>query len=178
MQRTVMAVLGRGALVVGIACAPHAEPGDLDTARTRSRAGGDTAVAHGGMDSLRARFLAAYDRDDAAAIAALYAEDALVVIDGDTIRGRRATETGWRETLPVSSGMTLRPLARRASGDLAVEMTAFRHVLTLPGRPPVTDSGVVMGVALRQPDGSWRWQLEVLSRASNLEGRLSAPARP
>jgi uncharacterized protein (TIGR02246 family) len=178
MQRTAMAVLGLGALVVGSACAPQAEPGDGDTARARSGAGGDTVAARAALDSLRARFLAAYNRDDAAAIAALYSEDALVVIDGDTIRGRSATETGWRETLPVSSGMTLRPLAQRASGDLAVEMTAFRHVLTVPGRPPVIDSGVVMGVARRQADGSWQWQLEVLSRASNLEARLSGPARP
>jgi uncharacterized protein (TIGR02246 family) len=178
MQRVLMAVWGFGALVLGSACTPQAEPGSLDTARAGPRTGGDTAAARVGMDSLRARFLAAYNRDDASAIAALYSEEALVVVDGDTIRGRSATEAGWRETLPVSSGMTLRPLARQASGDLAVEMTAFRHVLTVPGRPPVTDSGVVMGVALRQPDGSWRWQLEVLSRASDLEARLSGPARP
>jgi ketosteroid isomerase-like protein len=64
-----------------------APPGDVDAAV-------DTVEAATGIDSLEARFIAAYNRDDPKALAETYTEDVRFIQDGAVEEGRAPMEEG------------------------------------------------------------------------------------
>ncbi|HUR93709.1 MAG TPA: nuclear transport factor 2 family protein [Gemmatimonadales bacterium] len=115
------------------------------------------------IDSLAARFMAAYDRDDAAAIVALHTADARFVSDGRIDYGRATLERGWRRSLPEISGLKITLLERAVSGDLATEIIRFTQQYRHAGKT-VTDSGYAVSVLRREPDGAWRYHTHALSR--------------
>ena len=115
------------------------------------------------IDSLTARFLAAYDRDDAAAIVALHTDDARFISDGRVDHGRAALERGWKRSLPEISGLRITLLNRVVSGNLATQTIRFTQRYRHGGKT-VTDSGYAVSVLRREPDGAWRYHTHALSR--------------
>lgn len=71
---------------------------------------------------------AAWNAGDAAAIAALYAEDAVVMPPGsDAVRGRAAIEAFWQADIDASKGMTstIETKEVHAHGNMAVEVGSY-----------------------------------------------------
>ena|SRR6188472_457829 len=56
----------------------------------------DTAETATGIDSLEARFIVAYNRDDPKNMAETYTEDVRFIQDGTVEEGRARMEEGWR----------------------------------------------------------------------------------
>jgi uncharacterized protein (TIGR02246 family) len=121
-----------------------------------------------GLAEFRTRYLDAYRRADAEALAALYAEDALLLRpDMPPVRGRAAI----RETVAklfAAGAATLEvvpdPAATGASGGLAWTSGRLRATLTPPGRAPVTTEAHYLDVFRRQGDGSWLLQASSYNR--------------
>ncbi|MCB0880720.1 MAG: nuclear transport factor 2 family protein [Thermoleophilia bacterium] len=83
---------------------------------------------------------------DAAGVAALYEEDAVVAYPpGRVTSGRDAIERMWAEVLSHGPVFTLEePLPTLVCGDIALTST-----------PPRDGAGARAQVVRRQPDGSW-----------------------
>ena len=119
----------------------------------------DSAAAAAGVDTLEARFLAAYNRDDAHALAGLYTEDVRFISDGVEQTGRADMEDGWKSSLGDLSDLKLTTLERVMQGDVVTVTQRFAQRYKT-----IVDSGYAVQIVHREPDGQWRYRTVVLSR--------------
>jgi ketosteroid isomerase-like protein len=119
-------------------------------------------------DGIRQATLALADalrRGDAAAAAALYADDGkLLSATADLIAGRREIEAYWRAGIGIGlSRLELQPLGlERGSWD-AVEFGRYVLALERDGDTRVADRGKYLVLHRRQADGSWRRAVDVFN---------------
>lgn len=97
-------------------------------------------------EDLTRLFVERANAKDAAGLAALYEEDAVMAYPpGETTVGRAAIQAFWAQALPHMPHIEPEePLPTLRSGDLALTST-----------PPSDGTGARAQVARRQPDGSW-----------------------
>jgi uncharacterized protein (TIGR02246 family) len=135
-----------------------ASPSTGTTASADAAAQTDPAAVRAEVDQLRNDWLAAAERDDAAAVAQLYAEDAVVLSsDGEMpLQGRDAIQKAYTTDLPMVSKMELRPQDFHVSGDLAYDFGEFTQQVTLARGKPMTISGNYLVILRRQDDGAWK----------------------
>ena len=123
----------------------------------------------------RGVFAAALASGDAAAAAALYADDATLVAPASAVlHGRRAIEAFWRtgvQTGIVDVRLDVHQLDRR--GDVAFEVGAYALHLTPEDGSPVVDRGRYLIVHHVERDGQWRRVAEMFSPAS--QGGTAVP---
>lgn len=107
-------------------------------------------------------FAAALRRGDAAAVAALYAEDGkLLTPAAELIAGTREIEAYWRAGLDVGLlGIELCPVDVEHAGAIAVELGSY--VLSLDGDRG-GERGKYVALHRRQADGSWRRAVDVFN---------------
>jgi len=111
------------------------------------------------INQLRNDFLAAYNAGDAAAIAALYAEDAVYQPDhGPAVEGRAAIQQYFEQvfaTVDVTTQIT--PGETEIVGDMAHEHGTFMATATpKAGGDPMMTHGKYLVIAERGADGVWR----------------------
>jgi len=113
----------------------------------------------------RSIFLAALARRDAAAAAAVYAEEARLLLPGaDTMSGRDAIQAFWRAGLDAGVvAIDLEPEAVHAQSGFACEIGRYRLGLEPPGDSPVVEQGSYVIVHRPQSDGAWRRELELFT---------------
>jgi uncharacterized protein (TIGR02246 family) len=119
----------------------------------------DSAEAAAGIDTLEARFLAAYHRRDARALAGLYTEDVRFISDGAVQTGRAEMEDGWKTSLDDLSDLKLTTIERVMQGDVVTVTQRFTQRYKT-----IVDSGYAVEIVRREPDGQWRYRTVVLSR--------------
>jgi uncharacterized protein (TIGR02246 family) len=98
---------------------------------------------------------AGWNAGDAAAIAALYAEDAVIMPPGsEMVKGREAIQAFWQAAIEAAPGetSTLETLEVHSHGDMAVEIGTYAN--TGPGGEHV-DHGKYVAVWMKI-DGSWK----------------------
>ncbi len=104
-------------------------------------------------EAMNARYVEAFNRGDAAACADLYAEDAAFLLSGShPLRGRQAIQALHQRFIEAGVKMiSLDTLDVEAHGDLAYAIVAYATE---------EESGKALLVMKRQPDGSWKTQIE------------------
>jgi uncharacterized protein (TIGR02246 family) len=99
--------------------------------------------------------------NDAAACAALYADDAVLVLPGmGAIKGQKAIAdayAGWLKEVKVTEAAVM-DTHYRSAGHVSAGWGAFK-VTTVPkaGGAPTTEIGTWCAVAAQQKDGSWKY---------------------
>ena len=139
---------------------------DNPAASERSTTEEDTSAALAGIDSLVDRFVAAVNRDDAAAVAATYSDRSLGIGDGEIMdSAETGTEAVWKEQLPYLSDMKINTVRRSARRDLGIVLFQSTQRVTPPkGKgEPHTDSLWALSEVRRGVDGQWRWHTWVIS---------------
>ena len=108
------------------------------------------------------RFMEAVKASDAAAIAALYTEDAtLLPPNVEPLHGRAAIEGFFKAAIEMGvREATLETVDVEYLGDVAHEVGAYTMEVAPPGGQVMTDKGSYVVVWKREPDG-WklRWDI-------------------
>ena len=109
------------------------------------------------VGNVRTGWIAAAERDDAAAVAQLYADDAvLMTVEGTVVRGRQGVQEYFAKAFSTSAGLQVTPGSFDASGDLAYESGSFSQDVTPPDKKTMKVSGHYVVVLKRQADGAWK----------------------
>lgn len=142
------------ALVVLIAaCQPRASENESDAA-TKASADATAAVAR-----VREGWVDAWKRADAAAVASLYAANAVDMTNHQpTAAGvaaiRQMATDIFAQMTPTEVTLTSEKVA--FAGDLAYDRGTFRFGATLKNGAVINDSGRYLVILQRQADGAWK----------------------
>ncbi len=124
-----------------------------------------TSAAPRGADAVRAqieqaavRFSEAFNRGDAAALAAMYDTAAVVLApNAPLMRGRQNIEAFWTGARQQGfKTVSLVVNSVEVIGNHAIELGNYTLVIQPAGQGEVTDRGKYMVVWRRQADGSWK----------------------
>lgn len=121
----------------------------------------------------RAEYVRAFEAGDAAALAALYTEDAIrLPPDAEMMKGSAAIEqdfaAGFTET--ISREITIAETDMGASGNLAYSIGTYSATYHLEGvTDPVMDEGEFLVVSKLTDDGSWKIFAHMWSSSVPLE---------
>jgi uncharacterized protein (TIGR02246 family) len=101
-------------------------------------------------------------RGDAAAAAALYADDGrLLTSAAELLSGRGEIEEYWRTGIAFGlSRLDLQPIELRVTGRVAVEIGRYAVALHADG---VAEHGKYLVLHRLQPDGTWRRGVDVFN---------------
>lgn len=106
------------------------------------------AAETGETDAVLSRYTDAYNRHDAVALAALYAQDGVLLPPGRAlVRGRRAIEEFWKKHM--GAGLALKILERSVGTDIGYLVGNY----SFPGEP---DSGKFLVCLKRGKTGGWQ----------------------
>ncbi|HUF65281.1 MAG TPA: SgcJ/EcaC family oxidoreductase [Gemmatimonadaceae bacterium] len=163
-------------VVAALACAPAedtavatdtAAPADTGAVRQ------DPAAARTAIEQIRDNWRSAAERDDAGAVAALYADDAIFVgTETPEVRGRAAIQETFGQQFPMSTVSRIESRDLTVSGDMAYDYGEFTQQVTPPNAPGQTINGHYLVVLRRQGDGSWR----IVRHVSTTPTAAAAPA--
>jgi uncharacterized protein (TIGR02246 family) len=119
--------------------------------------------ARAAIEEGNSKFAELYARGDAAAIAALYTEDAIVFPPGsDMVKGRQAITEFWGATKESGvTSVTLSTVDVGESGDLAYEVGTAVLTIEQDGQGPVEAAAKYVVVWKRQSDGSWQLHRDI-----------------
>lgn len=142
--------MGMAAAALALAACNQATPATTDTGAIKRQ-----------LQMAEAKWNQAYARRDAAALAAMYSDDAAIANPGDTlVRGRAAIDKATKSfaadpNLKVAFEANRIQVAQ--SGDLAYTRGHYTLTMTDPAtRKPQMSTGNYLTVWQKQADGGWR----------------------
>ncbi|MCL6544555.1 MAG: SgcJ/EcaC family oxidoreductase [Bryobacteraceae bacterium] len=111
------------------------------------------------IDGLRSRFVAAYNSADAAAAAALYTDDAVMLPANEpAVEGRQAIQESLRRELGQGpTKISITPQETEIAGEWAFERGQAVITTTPKGAKDAVElSAKYLVILRRQPDGDWK----------------------
>jgi len=135
-----LTILSITALLASGAAAPHAR-----------------AATHPDVSKVAAEFTAAFSAKDPARIAALFAEDGVLMpANRPAVSGRAGIEAWFTQSFSRGvSGISLSPLDQGVSGDLAYDAGGYELTVDLPSGRSITVKGKYL-VLLKKVGGQWK----------------------
>lgn len=131
-------------------------------------AGGPPATDPAGRQAVESaiqRYVEASNRGDVAALASLYAEDAMLLPpDHEPIQGREAIRAFWRQG--TDTGLAVTNLAVEVNGNLGYLVGQY-HLPATDEEP--ADSGKYVMCLKRQRDGSWKVTADIWNQSGDAE---------
>jgi uncharacterized protein (TIGR02246 family) len=93
--------------------------------------------------------------NDWAALAALYAEDAMYMAPGESPVEGRDNIQKWFESQPPTIACEIRTVEIDGQGDFAFTRGTYTTTFSPEGMDPITDTGKYLAVCRKQADGTW-----------------------
>jgi uncharacterized protein (TIGR02246 family) len=136
----------------------------------------DAAADLAAVNGLRGKFTAAYNSNDAGALAALYADDAIVMPPNQpVIEGRPAIQSMYEAMFKANAAkIAINPLETQVAGDWAYDRGTATITITPKGGRPIEESDRYVVVVKRLPGGLWKVYREI----ANSNNPPPAPAAP
>jgi uncharacterized protein (TIGR02246 family) len=128
------------------------------------------------INALRDQFTAAYNSADAAALANLYTEDAIVMPPHQPAVEGKAAIQGWFQTFFSQNTAKLAIIAQETQmiNGWAYDRGTFAITITpKAGGGPIEDAGKYLVILQRQADGAWKVHRDI----DNSNNPLPAPPR-
>jgi uncharacterized protein (TIGR02246 family) len=117
-------------------------------------------MAASDVAALHETLVAAIEKKDAALIASLYAPDAHLLPPGSEAVEGSGIQAFWQGFLDMGvTGGRLEDVRFEERDDLVVAEGRFE----IHGDSGVLDRGKYVDVAKRQPDGSWKWVIDIFN---------------
>jgi uncharacterized protein (TIGR02246 family) len=114
------------------------------------------------VEAIAARWAQAWEGGDIAALATLYARDAMLIDPNDAVQGKRELRERLQRGLDRTSEVSLTFQDFRSSGDIAVLAGQMMYKVEQPGGGLLTQTGPFSLVLRRQWNGEWRIVSHVL----------------
>ena len=119
------------------------------------------------MEELRginSRFQDGFIHSEAVVIASVYADDAILLpSESPMVRGKQAIQDHWQDAIKAGvRSVKLQTLELDEKGDTAIEIGAST-VTAMGERGPVTSTGKYLVVWKRQPDGTWKYAVDIFN---------------
>lgn len=118
------------------------------------------------LAAVRAEYAAALNSGDAGRSSALYAPDAIAVLDdGPALRGRAEISRYFQQAFEARAAgvaVLLSPQRFRVDDDVASETGSFLE--SRQGEPPEAATGVYVTIYRRDAGGEWRIAMELRTR--------------
>jgi len=123
----------------------------------------DVAADTTAINALRDQVAATYNANDAAALAATYADDAIMMNPNEAAaEGRQAIQASYEAVFKENtSKLTFAPLETQVAGDWAYDRGNATITITPKSGKPMEVSGKYLVIVKRQPDGSWKVYREI-----------------
>ncbi len=115
------------------------------------------------IEEANAKLVEAYNRHDAAAVAALYTDDAKVLPPNNRmVSGKAAIQAFWKGAMEMGvRSVALKAVEVRSDGDLAYEVGSVTLNIKPPGGEARTQTDKYVIVWKRQADGSWKLAVDI-----------------
>ena len=123
----------------------------------------DVAADIKAIDALRAQFAAAYNSNDAAAVAAYFADDAILMLPNQAaIEGRQGIQAMLEAYFKENAAKIAHtPLETQVAGDWAFDRGNLTVTVTPKSGKPMEESLKYLVILKRQPDGSWKVHADI-----------------
>lgn len=159
----ILTVLTLTAALAIVACRSDEEPAGREAAADTPASAGvagpgpvDTAAIREIVTRMRESWVRSAEANDPAGIAALYAEDAVMVgAGGQRLEGREAIEGGLTGALADLSNMHVTSIVTEMGPELVSDMGSFTQVFRGEAGEQ-TVHGFYLVVARHRPDGGWQ----------------------
>lgn len=116
---------------------------------------------HAHVKELNDQFIGGVEAGDASAVAAVYASDGKLLAPNAEAMEGDAIERFWEGAIKGGLGsLTLDTASIVSDGDVVVEVGLFT-LLTAASGGDVIDTGNYVVVHARQPDGDWRYAVDM-----------------
>jgi uncharacterized protein (TIGR02246 family) len=125
------------------------------------------------INALRDQYSAAYNANDAAAVANLYADDAVSMGNHQaTLEGKQAIQAYLQGQFEQNTvAMTISPQETEIAGDWAYDRGTFTITLTPKAKGKAAeDAGRYIVVLKKQADGSWKVYREIDNSSNPMPG--------
>ncbi|MFQ5710050.1 MAG: YybH family protein [bacterium] len=123
----------------------------------------DLAQVRQAIESNNAKFVDAFNQGDAAAVAALYTQDAtLMPPNSEMIRGKEGVQDFWNQL--IQSGVkdvALTTVTVQGGHSLVYEIGTYSLKIQAQGQTAGEDSGKYVVLWKRQDDGTWKLQADI-----------------
>ena len=123
----------------------------------------DVAADTAAINALGDQYAAAVNSNDAAAVAATYADDAIMMDPGEAaIEGKQAIQAVYEARAKENAGKTVAftfaftQLETQVAGDWAYDRGNYTVTVTPKSGKPMERSNKYLTIYKRQPDGSWK----------------------
>ena len=123
----------------------------------------DIAQLHKTIEDKNLKFQDAVRQGDAAALAALYTDEATILPpNSDMIQGKQAIETFWSSSLQIGvKDIVLTAVDISGSGDLAYEIGKYTLIIQPEGQEPTEEKGKYVVVLKKTADSSWKLHVDI-----------------
>lgn len=117
------------------------------------------------VSELHHRYAAAFNSNDAAAVATFYTEEAVLMLPGiPAIQGRQAIQAMFEEYFKQNAvKIKHTPLDTQVVGDWAYERGNIREAITPRSGQPLEKSLKYLAILKRQADGAWKIHVDIVN---------------
>ena len=118
----------------------------------------DAAADTAAVNAIRGKFSTAFNSNDAAALAALYADDAIVMLANQpAVEGRPAIQSLYEAMFKANAvKVAITPLETQVAGDWAYDRGNATTTMTPNSGKPAEESVKYLVVLKRVPGGLWK----------------------
>ncbi|MFB0517971.1 MAG: SgcJ/EcaC family oxidoreductase [Acidobacteriota bacterium] len=123
----------------------------------------DIAQVRQAIEEANLKFGEAMRQGDAAALAALYTEDTVLLPpNSEMIRGKQGVEEFWQAAIQMGvQDAILTTVDVMGAGELAYGIGKYTLTIQPEGQEPVEDMGKYVEVWKLQADGSWKLHVDI-----------------
>lgn len=135
----------------------------------------DTSAEIAKIGALRNQFATAFNANDAAAVAGMFTDDAVIMPSNHAAVEGKAAIQSWYETMykEMSVKIALTPLETQVAGDWGFDRGTALLTITPKGKgKPMKESSNYLVIVKRQADGSWKVARDI----DNSNTPMPAPA--
>ncbi|MFQ5823866.1 MAG: YybH family protein [bacterium] len=125
------------------------------------------------IEETNAKFVEAFNQGDAAAVVALYTEDASILPpNNEMIQGREGVQQFWNGAMQMGiKNVALTTVDLNGSGNLVYEIGRYSLTIQPEGQEVMKDSGKYIVVWKHQEDGTWKLHTDIWNTSMPIPGQ-------